>query len=202
MVLSVVALQCAAAVRQWRFDVTADGVPIGTHQFVVDENDGTRSVRSEMHFRVRVLLVDAYRYEHRATERWQNDCLAQLDSHTEERDRVTDVKGRLAANHFNIDGAAGHTELPACVMTFAYWNPNVLKQSHLVNAQTGAWTPVKIEALGSDVIDVRGQPRKANRYRIRTEKNQIELWYADNDGEWLSMRATTNEGHTLAYRLQ
>ena len=77
----------------------------------------------------------------------------------------------------------------------------MLKQSHLVNAQTGAWTPVTTKTLGPDVIDVRGQPTNANHYRIRTEKNQIELWYAADGGEWLAMRTTTREGHTLAYRL-
>jgi hypothetical protein len=70
-------------------------------------------------------------------------------------------------------------------MTFAYWNPQALTQSHLLNAQTGAWTPVTSEKLGADVVDVRGQPRRAERYRIITGKNRIELWYAADSGDWL-----------------
>jgi hypothetical protein len=198
-----IALECGATstVRQWRFEVTADGIPVGTHEYALEESDGTRTIQSEMRFRIRLLLIDAYRYEHRATERWQNDCLTELDTHTEERGRTTDVKGHLDSKRFEVEGASGHIDLPACVMTFAYWNPGVLKQSHLINPQTGAWTPVTTETLGSDVIDVRGQPRKADHYRIRTDKNQIELWYASDNGEWLRMRTTTNDGHVLAYRL-
>ena len=203
IVLCAVALQSAAVpvVRQWRFDVTADGVPIGTHEYLLQEDGGTRTVQSDMHFRVRLLVIDAYRYDHRATESWQSDCLSRLDTRTEERGRTTTVSGRLESNRFEVDGAAGRTDLPSCVMTFAYWNPRVLEQTHLLNPQTGAWTPVKKEPLGTEAIDVRGQSRKAAHYLITTDKNKIELWYAVDTGEWLAMRTTTNDGHRLDYHL-
>ena len=70
-----------------------------------------------------------------------------------------------------------------------------------LNPQTGAWTPVKKEPLGTEAIDVRGQSRKAAHYLITTDKNKIELWYAADTGEWLAMRTTTNDGHHLDYRL-
>src|SRR5437667_4902247 len=109
ILLCVVALEADAtpAVRQWRFDVTADGLPIGTHEYALHENDGTRSVQSEMHFSVRLLVIDAYRYEHHATETWQNDCLSRLDTHTEEKGRVTTVTGHVEANRFEVEGVAG-----------------------------------------------------------------------------------------------
>ena len=136
-----------------------------------------------------------------ATERWRDDCLASLDTKTEERGTTTTVAGHRDADRFEIDGANGKTKLPACAMTFAYCNPRVLSQSHLINTQTGAWTPVTTEKLGSESIIVRGQSLPAAHYRMRTPKNQIELWYSDSD-EWLAMRTTTSGGHTLSYRLR
>ena len=203
ILLCAVTLRSGAApvVRQWRFDVTADGVPIGTHEYLLQEDGVTRTVQSDMHFRVRLLVVDAYRYDHRATESWQNDCLSRLDTRTEERGRTTTVRGHLESNHFEVDGATGRTDLPSCVMTFAYWNPRVLEQSHLLNPQTGVWTPVKEEPLGTQAIDVRGQSRTAAHYLISTDKNKIELGYAVDIGEWLAMRTTTNDGHHLDYHL-
>jgi uncharacterized protein DUF6134 len=203
ILLCVVTLRSGAApvVRQWRFDVTADGVPIGTHEYLLQEDGVTRTVQSDMRFRVRLLVVDAYRFDHRATETWQSDCLSRLDTRTEERGRTTTVSGHLESNHFEVDGATGRTDLPSCVMTFAYWNPRVLEQSHLINPQTGAWTPVKKEPLGTEAIDVRGQPRTAAHYLISTDKNKIELGYAVDIGEWLAMRTTTNDGHHLDYHL-
>ena len=194
-------LAATAGVREWRFDVSADGVPIGTHTYIVRDESGERTVQSDMQFRVRLLVVDAYRYEHHAIETWRDDCLASLESRTEERGATTVVSGRRVDNRFEIDGADGPAQLPACVMTFAYWNPKVLEQTHLVNAQTGVWTAVSVRNLGDDAITVRDKPRDARRYRITTEKNRIDLWYAKDTGEWLAMRATTSNGHVLAYAL-
>ena len=192
----------AASVREWRFDVTADGIPIGTHHFIVSEDGDTRRVQSDMHFRVRLLAFDAYQYDHHATETWDNDCLASFETRTDERGNVTAASGHRDSNRFEVNGAAGRADLPACVMTFAYWNPRVLAQSHLVNAQTGAWTPVTHEKLGREEISVRGQARMADHYRLRTQKNEIELWYSADRGDWLAMRTRTNGGHVLAYQLR
>ena len=203
VVLCVLAIPCpaTAAVREWRFDVTADGVSIGTHTYVVRDENGERTVQSDMRFRVRLFVVDAYRFEHHAIETWRSDCLTSLETRTEERAATTVVSGRRVDGRFEIDGADGPAELPACVMTFAYWNPKVLDQTHLVNAQTGVWTPISVQSLGDDAITVQDQPRDARRYRITTEKNRIELWYAKDTGDWLAMRATTQNGHVLAYAL-
>ena len=43
----------------------------------------SRELTSEAHFRVRFLFIDAYRYEHRARERWQGDCLESLEARTD-----------------------------------------------------------------------------------------------------------------------
>lgn len=194
--------EAAASVREWRFDVTADGVAIGTHQFIVRDQGNTHTVQSDMHFRLRLLAFDAYQYEHHATETWQDDCLSSLETQTNERGKVTAVRGHRDPDRFEVDGVAGPTHLPPCVMTFAYWNPRVLTQSHLINAQTGAWTPVTNENLGREEIIVRGQPHRADHYRLRTQKNQIDLWYSADRGDWLAMRTRTNGGHVLAYHLR
>lgn len=187
-----------ALAREWTFDVSVDGLPIGTHQIVLRENGDARSVRSEMRYGVALLGMS---YTQRAEEAWQGDCLTRLDTRTEEKGNTITVAGRLEAGGFVVDGPRGRAQLPACVMTFAYWNPRVLRQTHLVNLQTGVWTPVTVLDLGKEPIDVRGTARAANRFRIDTERNRIELWYSP-EGEWLGLRSTTREGRVLRYRLR
>jgi hypothetical protein len=77
----------------------------------------------------------------------------------------------------------------------------VLRQTHLLNAQTGAWTAVTMHDLGKDSLEVRGTSRAASHYRIDTERNRIEVWYSP-EGEWLGLRSTTRDGHVLSYRLR
>jgi hypothetical protein len=146
-----------------------------------------------------LLGVNAYRQH--AEETWQANCLTRLDTRTEEKGNVTTVAGHLDADGFAIDGPRGHERLAPCVMSFAYWNRQVLKQTHLLNVQTGAWTPVTVQALGKEQIEVRGSSVAADHFRIDTERNRIELWYSP-EGEWIGLRSTTRTGHVLAYRLR
>ena len=186
-----------AFAREWHFDVSVDGLPIGTHDIIVHEKSDERSVQSDMRYGVALLGVS---YKQHAEETWRGDCLTRIDTPTEEKGQVTTVTGRLEAGAFVITGP-GKEQLAPCVMSFAYWNSRVLRQTHLVNAQTGAWTPVTVHDLGKESLDVRGTSRAASHYRIDTEKNRIELWYSP-EGEWLGLRSTTRDGHVVSYRLQ
>jgi hypothetical protein len=187
-----------ASAREWHFDVSVDGLPIGTHNVVVHENGNARTVQSDMQYGVALLGAS---YKQHAEETWQADCLTRIDTRTEEKGRVTTVAGRLEAAGFVITGPRGREQLGSCVMSFAYWNPRVLRQTHLVNSQTGAWTAVTVHDLGKEPLEVRGTSRVASHYRIDTERNRIELWYSP-EGEWLGLRSTTRDGHVLSYRLR
>ena len=184
-----------AFARAWRFDVVADGIRVGTYEIAVAESGDTSVVTSDM--KVGVLGIGAYRQH--AEETWKAGCLTSMATRTEERGQVTAVAGQQEGSVFRIDGVTS-AQLPGCVMSFAYWNPNVLKQSQLVNVQTGTWTPVNIQALGNETIDVGGRPVRTVHHSIETEKNTIEVWYT-LEGEWVSLKTTTKSGgHVLAYR--
>ena len=113
--------------REWRFDVSLDGKPIGEHRFVKHEFDDRVEVTSEANFRVRFLFIDAYRYEHRAYEMWRGDCLERLDARTDDNGEEILVSGERAGRGFRVttDGVVAGVEL--CVQTFAYWNPRILE---------------------------------------------------------------------------
>ncbi len=191
-------LTCKTAFgREWHFDVSVDGLPIGSHDLIVRENGDARSVQSDMRFG----LLGIGAYQQHAEETWQADCLTRLDTRTEEKGAVTTVAGRMDSDGFAVDGPRGHERLAPCVMSFAYWNPRLLKQTRLLNVQTGAWTPVTVHSFGREPIDVRGRPVAADHFRIDTERNRIEVWYTA-DGEWIGLLSTTRTGHVLKYRLR
>ena len=138
------------------------------------------------------------RYEDQET--WKGGCLARIASRTEEHGHVTTVAGRQEGDVFRIDGDT-KGRLQGCVMSFAYWNPRVLKQASLINVQTGASTPITVHALDKEAYTVRGASVEATHYRIDTARNKIEVWYSP-DGEWIGLRSTSQQGHVLAYRLK
>jgi hypothetical protein len=188
------------ATHEWRFAVSLDSIPIGEHRYVVSEDGDTQKAAIDAHFRVRVVVVDAYAWEQHVEETWRGDCLVEVRSRTVDQGRVSTVAGREQDGQFVLQRPAGEAVIAACPMTFAYWNPRVLDQHDLLNVQTGLPTPIEVERLGADMQTVRGRPMQAQHYRMRTPRNSIELWYSPA-GDWVGMRVTTADGHVLVYRL-
>jgi len=185
-----------AASREWRFDVSLDGRPIGEHTFVLRDGGDEAELTSEARFRVRLLFIDAYRYEHHARETWRGDCLEKLDARTDANGKRTVVSGALALGTFRLAGGEA-TPLHPCVRTFAYWNPSILEAQRLLNPQTGEYVPVKVLLMGRETID--GRP--AERYRLIGTSGtplQIDLWYSPSR-DWLALESLTPEGHRLRY---
>lgn len=171
---------------EWNFTATLNGKPIGTHRFVVTGTAAARSVDSRAQLVVRVLGIPAYRYRHRAEERWQGDCLRELRADTDDDGSRQQVEQRHEAE---------------CVMSFAYWNPRLVTQQRLVNPQTGRAEPVRIERLPDAAIDVAGRPVPAQGWRLQTQTQRISVWYAAEGGRWIALDAEVKGGGTLSYRL-
>ncbi len=190
-----------AGAEEWAFEVLLDKQNIGTHTFTLNNNQLT----SKANFNVKVLFINAYRYQHQADEQWQGDCLTGLKAHTEENKVITEVKGQLQGGQFNVENNGVTQALPACVMTFAYWNPKMLKQSHLLNPQNAQWLDVRVTDEGQQTYLVRGVPTPTQQYRLigtyRGKKTlNITLWY-DQQQRWVGLQSLTPEGYTINYKL-
>jgi len=190
-----------AEAKEWSFDVWLDKQKIGTHTFSLDQN----RLQSRARFKVKVLFINAYRYQHQADETWQGQCLSQLTAHTEENKEITDVRGQQQDDQFVIEQKTGRQSLPACVMTFAYWNPEILKQSRLLNPQNAEYLDVTVTDEGRQTIQVKGQYIVAHQYRLNgkyqgKEKLKITVWY-DEQQDWVALESITPDGYKIIYKL-
>jgi hypothetical protein len=185
--------------KRWQFEVLLDDKPIGEHTFEL-ANEGDRHVlESKASFDVKFLFVTAFRYRHQSTEIWNDNCLTSIDATTDSNGKRQTVRGASRNNRFSLERPDA-SALPECVQTFAYWNPDVLESTELLNSQTGAYEAVAISWDGRDAVDVAGTPVEADRYRIGTRKGDITLWYSVADQTWLALEAPAKGGRTLAYR--
>ena len=85
-------------------------------------------------------------------------------------------------------------------MSFAYWNPAILQQTRLLNAQTGEYEQITIQSLASTVLQVAGKAQTAQQFTLIGKKLKIDLWYAP-DGTWLALESMTEQGARLRYVL-
>jgi hypothetical protein len=203
LMLAVLAPAAALAStgQEWQFRVLLDEREVGSHRFRVSDGGGERRVESDARFTVKFLFIDAYTYVHQARERWQGDCLTAIESRTNDNGQQLAVRGARTAGRFEVAAGKVQAELPACVMSFAYWNPAMLRQARLLNAQTGEFVAVRVEALGEEALTVRGRPLAAHRYALHAPEFRIDVWYAA-DRDWVQLESRTEGGRLLRYLIQ
>lgn len=189
----------ATVQKKWEFTVYLDDTAIGHHHFVLNERGAERELSSEARFDVKLLFVNVYRYAHGASERWRDNCLVSMAARTDDNGTQLKVSAEQHGERVTVTTTRGQETVPGCVMSFAYWNPEILRQARLLNPQTGQYEAVRISALGEETITVRGAPVKARRYRISGPKNPIDLWYGP-DYTWLALQSPLGGGRTLRYQ--
>jgi hypothetical protein len=187
-------------VVNWDFDVYLNDKKVGKHSFVISEAGGLQQVQSDANFNVKILFITAYRYEHSAAERWSKNCLVEFDASTNANGKRIQVSGEQTSAGFLVERDNTPIELPECVMTFAYWNPEFLEQPRLLNPQTGEYVDVNVEEIGNELLEVRGQPVAATRFSLTARDVDLTLWYSSDD-QWLALESVAEGGHIIRYEL-
>lgn len=182
----------------WRFRVFLDDREIGYHHFFLDGSGDLRTLRSEASFEYRLLFVKLFHYEHENHEIWAGDCLHSIRSRTDANGRDYFVEGNREARGFRVENSEGSLALPDCVMSFAYWNPEFLEQSRLLNTQDGTFVDVEVTPPVPEEMIVRGEPVSAYRYSLDAGDFNVDLWYSPND-EWLALESEVQGGRKLRY---
>lgn len=189
----------ATPTREWRFTALLDNDVIGYQTFRLIDRGAEKVVVSEARYNVKFLFMNLYNYTHEDKEVWRDDCLSRIDSRTNDNGSRFFVRGEREQSRLALETVDGSEQLPGCVLTFAYWNPRILQAKRLLNAQTGEYLNVEITAQGDDTVTARGRKQRAQRYRIKTRKFTIDLWYSQQQ-EWLALETTTESGRRLRYR--
>jgi hypothetical protein len=184
---------------RWEFEVLLDEKRIGYHDFNVSEVDGVQTVTTEARFDVKLLFVNVFSYRHKNTEVWRDNCLTSISAETASNGKDFIVRGQADAETFRMRSGSLDNELPACIMTFAYWNPEFLRADQLLNSQTGEYENVSVVIEGEEVLAVKGQDIQAIKYSLSLAAGPISLWYAADDHRWLALESIVKGGKVLRY---
>ena len=185
--------------EEWAFDAILNDKVIGQHTFQV----GSTKTLSKTNFHIEFLFMDIY-YQHRSEEAWSKGCLQSIKSSTNDDGERFEVEGKIEGGHLSLVSNSIPNKLTGCVMTFAYWDKNILKQKHLLNSQNGEYLEVDIRPLAKETIEVRGESTPTQRYELKATKDGIErltiqLWY-DKNLNWVALQSPTPIGD-IFYKL-
>ena len=185
--------------KEWNFDAVLNDRVIGQHIFKVENFKSL----SKANFHIEFLFMDIY-YKHVSNESWSNGCLSKIDSKTDDDGDFFKVKGQLEEKQFELKANKNSFQYPACLMTFAYWDPNILKQSKLLNSQDGELLDINVEFIADELMVIRQEKIITKHYQLvaskdDNEKLKIQLWY-DKEMNWVGLSSTTPIGD-IFYKL-
>ncbi len=198
---SIVGTASAATYKaDWNFEVLLNNKSIGFHNFSLSGDSERQTLTSEAQFDVKFLFIKAFSYRHDNTETWSDGCLDSINANTDNNGDFLSVRGQRYENALEVTGQAGAQLLSECVQTFAYWNPDILGSSQLLNSQTGELENVNVTMESLDTIDIDGESVEAVRYRMDAKAGAITLWYSNDESRrWLALEAPAKGGRTLRY---
>ncbi|RQW81680.1 MAG: hypothetical protein EHM62_04805 [Methylococcus sp.] len=187
--------------QEWNFQVFLNDDPIGFHNFRLNPLENGYELQTEAEFKVKVLFVTAYQYQHENVETWRNGCLERIEARTNDNGDQLEVVGRRDTRGFDLAATGSSDSLDSdCVRTFAYWDLAALRDTRLLNSQTGAYQPVDVDLVGRESIEISGRQVAADRYSLEAEGLDLDLWYSP-EGEWLALTSTVEKGRQLRYKL-
>lgn len=196
------ALSPGQASQEFNFKVLLDDREIGFHRFEVAQNGNRETIDIEANFEVTFFAIPFYRYGHSNQEVWRDGCLESIRSQTDDNGDVFRVEGRRDADGFSVSTQDQAFELDgSCVMTFAYWNAEMLDQQALLNSQTGEYLPIEIDDAGNETLRLQGEPVPARRYRLRNPEHEIDItvWYEQETRRWLSLESRVSGDRVIRY---
>ena len=181
------------------FKVSYDGQEIGSQTFVLSPYDNGYKMTIEASFSVDIFFVNVYEYTHNNVEIWEDGCLVSLDAYTNANGKESSVHLFTIGDISYVKSGQEETSIFGCAKPFAYWDSSFLEERALVNSQTGVLEPITSTLLGQEMIKYAEKNILSNHFLVKTPTFSIELWYAVEDGEWLSLQNTTAEGKVLKY---
>ncbi len=186
--------------KELAFTVYLDDKTIGTHHVTISNSRGESKVITEANFKYSILLVPLYSYHLMTTEMWRDGCLTRMISRTDDNgdDYFVDARRSEDDARFFLETQDGNAEISGCVNSFAYWDVELLKANRLLNGQTGQYETTSLTPLGEQPFTFGAISTLANKFILKTERFEIELWYS-SEGEWLGLQSITESGGILRY---
>lgn len=186
--------------KAWNFDVYLGDKQIGYHRFQATDIDNGLLVRSDAEFRVKVLFITAFNYEHSNSEVWRNGCLQSIDAQTNSNGKQSDILGRLEGNTFVVESGSQPNAVDGCVASFAYWDRDLLNRDRLLNAQTGEYLEIETKSLPEKSLRIGKKNIKVEQLHLSAKDVDIVVSYTANTGAWVGLDSTLENGRTLSYR--
>jgi hypothetical protein len=167
------------------FDIIRGNDKIGTDTVDIEHQNDTTTVKVKTDVSVKVMFVEAYRYQHSCNETWKNGQLISFKSRTNDNGTKHAIDVTAAPGKLRMDADGKYSDLPKTAAPVTLWNKDAIYQTDAFDPDTGKRREIKVTDLGEEVVMLHGVPHHTHHYKIAdllTGDFARDLWY---DGDEL-----------------
>ncbi len=148
------------------FDIIRGGDKIGTDTVDIEHQNDTTTVKIKTDLSVKVMFIEAYRYEHSANETWKNGQLIAFKSRTNDNGTKHSIDVTAAPDRLSMDADGKHSDLPKTAAPATLWGKDAIHRLDAFEPDTGKPLSIKVTDLGSEALTIHGVTHQAHHYKI------------------------------------
>ncbi len=159
--------QAAAATKIHKiFDIVRGGDTIGTDTIDIERQNDTTTVKIKTNLSVKVMFVEAYRYEHSCNETWKNGQLIAFKSRTNDNGTKHSIDVTATQDKLSMDADGKHSDLPKTAAPASLWSKDAIHQFDAFDPDTGKRLSIEVTDLGNEDLTFHGVTHQAQHYKI------------------------------------
>lgn len=201
------------------YSISRGGQQVGQHTVTFERKGPIMIVTAACAVEVRAMGVAAYRYNFRSREEWHGDQLQSLRATTDDNGKRFTVAAERREESLVVERTApapaptaaladqgyqgpdvSRQVLPGSLLPTSGWNMGQVKQTTLLNTESGKVAHVQVTPAGRETVQMPSGSVAATRYRY-TGDLQMDQWF-DDTGRWVKGTFTAFDGSTIEYILQ
>jgi hypothetical protein len=180
------AVSPAAATKIHRvFDIVRGNDKIGTDTIDIERQSDTTTIKIKKDVSVKVMFIEAYRYEHSCNETWKNGQLVAFKSRTNDNGTKHSIDVTAAPDKLSMDADGKHSDLPKTAAPESLWGKDAIHQLDAFDPDTGKPMSIKVTDLGNEALTIHGVTHQTQHYKIADTLSgdfAREVWF---DGDVL-----------------
>jgi hypothetical protein len=113
-----------------------------------------------------IMFVEAYRYEHAATEIWKAGQFVSYASRTNDNGKKHSLSALVVDDKLDMTVDGKQQELPQVVLPASLWNNDFINQTELFDTDKGTILSIKVKDMGDATIILHGVKTATRHYKI------------------------------------
>lgn len=180
------------------FEIDREGDKIGSTTIDVARQNDATTVKIATSISVKVMFIEAYRYEHAATETWKGNQLVAYKSQTDDNGtkHTIDAGPGSSPDKLSLTVDGKRSEVAKTISPASLWNKDVINRSDLFQTDDGKRLSIKVKDVGEEALVVHGVKRQTHHYRISDKtpgEFDRDVWY---DGDLLVRMKLLGSDHS------